>query len=89
PRGGDFVYSDLEFGIMKEDIKQAKALGADGIVLGLLNPDGSVDISRTKELVDLAQPMQVTFHRAFDMTKDPFQALEDIISIKGIQRILT
>ncbi len=88
PRGGDFLYSDIEFDIMKRDIAQAKLLGADGVVIGILLPDGTVDMSRTAELVKLARPMNVTFHRAFDMTSDPFEALEDIISL-GIDRILT
>jgi copper homeostasis protein len=88
PRGGDFLYSSLEFEIMKKDILISKELGANGIVLGLLTCDGNVDIKRTKELVELAKPMTVTFHRAFDMTCDPFKALEDIISI-GIDRVLT
>ncbi|KAJ3296845.1 hypothetical protein HK104_001135 [Borealophlyctis nickersoniae] len=70
-------------------MQQAKQLGADGVVFGLLNPNGTVDTARTRELVELAKPMNVTFHRAFDMTRDPIQALEDIISVGGIQRILT
>ncbi|KAF9167427.1 hypothetical protein BGX20_011605 [Mortierella sp. AD010] len=65
------------------------SLKVEGVVFGVLLPDGSVDKTRVKKLVDAAQPMQVTFHRAFDMVKDPFQALEDIIEIGGIQRILT
>ncbi len=88
PRGGDFCYSDLEFEIMKEDIKFAKEIGVDGVVIGILNPDGTVDKKRSAELIELARPMNVTFHRAFDMTRDPFEALEDIISI-GADRILT
>ncbi|PJF40216.1 MAG: copper homeostasis protein CutC [Phototrophicales bacterium] len=88
PRGGDFCYSDVEFEIMKYDIERAKQLGADGVVIGLLNPDGTIDVERTRELVDLARPMSVTFHRAFDMTRDPHQALEDLISL-GIDRVLT
>jgi len=88
PRGGDFCYSDLEFSIMKEDILIAKELGANCVVLGILTPDGQIDISRTSELVELAKPMQVTFHRAFDFTPDPFKALEDVISL-GADRILT
>jgi copper homeostasis protein len=89
PRGGDFVYSDIEIEIMKHDILTAKSLNVTGVVFGLLLPDGSVDKVKTKMLVDLAHPLQVTFHRAFDVCKDPFVALEDIISIGGIQRILT
>lgn len=88
PRGGDFCYSDTEFELMKEDICLAKELGAGGIVFGILKPDGQVDIERTKELVLLSQPLGVTFHRAFDVAKEPFVALEDIIAC-GCERILT
>lgn len=88
PRGGDFLYSDTEFQLMKKDIENIKALGADGVVFGLLDKEGNIDISRTKELVDIARPMQVTFHRAFDMSRDIFQALEDVIET-GCDRILT
>lgn len=88
PRGQDFCYSDLELRIMKEDIRMCKKLGADGVVFGILKADGTVDIERTTELVELARPLSVTFHRAFDMTPDPFRALEDIISA-GVDRILT
>jgi copper homeostasis protein len=88
PRSGDFLYNSLEFELMKEDISFCKEHRAEGVVLGILNPDGSVDIKRTAELVELARPMEVTFHRAFDMTADPFRALEDTISM-GIERILT
>ncbi|TCD01746.1 copper homeostasis protein CutC [Pedobacter psychroterrae] len=88
PRGGDFLYTDLEFELMKEDIRICKALNSDGIVIGILNADGSVDMKRCAELVELARPMQVTFHRAFDMSSDLFIALEDIISL-GCERILT
>ncbi|KAK3808754.1 MAG: cutC copper transporter [Benniella sp.] len=89
PRGGDFCYDDDEFEGMLQDIKLCHSLNVDGVVIGVLLPDGSVDKARVKRLVDAAQPMLVTFHRAFDMVKDPFQALEDIIEIGGIQRILT
>ncbi|KAJ3322107.1 hypothetical protein HDV06_003558 [Boothiomyces sp. JEL0866] len=89
PRGGDFSYSEIEFEIMKEDIQVCKELGVAGVVFGILHPDGSVDISRSKELVEYAKPMNVTFHRAFDMTSDPFKAMEDIVGIGGIQRILS
>lgn len=88
PRGGDFLYDDLEFEIMKKDITLCKQLGCDGVVIGLLTADGKVDKERSKVLVELAWPMGVTFHRAFDMTEDPVQALEDIIDI-GCERILT
>lgn len=88
PRGGDFFYSDAEFEIMKADVLTAKQLGCDGVVIGLLNKDGTVDTARSKKLVELAYPMGVTFQRAFDRVKDPFAALEDIIAT-GCERILT
>jgi copper homeostasis protein len=88
PRGGDFCYSAAEFEIMKLDIETAKKAGADGIVLGILTPDGSVDETRTQELVGLARPMSVTFHRAFDMTRDPWEAMEILVAM-GVDRILT
>ena len=88
PRGGDFLYSEIEFEVMKADIQICKNLGCDGVVIGMLNADGTVDKKKCKQLVDIAQPMGVTFHRAFDRTMDPFKALEDIISI-GCERILT
>jgi copper homeostasis protein len=88
PRGSDFFYSGLEFEIMKEDIRMCKDLGADGVVFGLLLPDGNVDVDRTRELVELAKPMSITFHRAFDMTPEPFRSLSEIIGL-GVDRILT
>jgi len=88
PRGGDFLYSDTEYQIMKQDVLIAKELGFKGVVIGLLKSDGSIDKIRTAELVALAQPMQVTFHRAFDRCVDPIQGLEDIIAT-GCHRILT
>jgi len=88
PRGGDFCYSETEYAVMKEDIQTAKELGADGVVFGILNPDGAVDTIRTKELVELAHPMKVTFHRAFDVSVEPFEALEAVIET-GCERILT
>ena len=88
PRGGDFCYSGVEFDVMRRDVLAAKALGADGIVLGLLLPDGTVDAERTAELVGLARPLPVTFHRAFDMTRDPFEALDALIAL-GVDRVLT
>lgn len=88
PRGGDFLYSATEIEVMKADIDVAKQLGADGIVLGLLNPDGTVDEENTRILVDQAKPLGVTFHRAFDMAVEPFEALEAVIRT-GAERILT
>lgn len=88
PRGGDFLYSADEFDIMKADIKLCKQTGCDGIVLGLLNTDGSIDKNRTTQLAELAYPMGVTFHRAFDRCANPFEALEHIID-SGCERILT
>ena len=88
PRGGDFLFNDAEFAAMASDIETAKAEGADGIVIGQLTADGLVDVVRTRELMTLARPMAVTFHRAFDMTPDPFAALETLVEL-GIDRILT
>jgi len=88
PRGGDFLYTKDEFEIMKNDIKLCNELGCEGIVIGLLNMDGTIDMTRTSELIDLAYPMDITFHRAFDRCRDPFIALEELIEI-GCQRILT
>ena len=88
PRGGDFLYDDHEFVMMRYDVQVAKEEGADGVVIGLLNDQGHVDRERTKQLIDLARPMNVTFHRAFDMTVDPLRALEDLIEL-GVDRILT
>ncbi len=88
PRGGDFLYTENEFNAMRSDILMVRKLDYPGIVLGLLKADGSIDTVRTKRLVDLASPMEVSFHRAFDRCNDPFKALEDIIAI-GCKRILT
>src|SRR6185436_9782226 len=88
PRGGDFLYTKDEFEIMKNDIKLCNEIGCDGIVIGLLNMDGTIDMTRTSELIELAYPLEVTCHRAFDRCKDPFAALEELIEI-GCQRILT
>jgi copper homeostasis protein len=88
PRGGDFLYSDIEFDVMERDILACKKLGVDGVVIGLLTADGDIDVIRTRALVALATPMQVTFHRAFDVARDPFKALEDVIST-GCNRLLT
>jgi copper homeostasis protein len=88
PRGGDFLFSDDEYGIMLHEVKLCKQLGCDGIVTGILNEDGTIDIKRTAALVEIAYPMGVTFHRAFDRCREPFEALEQIINI-GCERILT
>jgi copper homeostasis protein len=88
PRGGDFLYSDEEVAVMRRDIIQAEALGADGIVLGLLKRDGTVDAARTRGLVALARPMDVTFHRAIDVSRDSEAALDVLIAL-GVDRVLT
>ncbi len=88
PRGGDFCYTGLELETMRQDIQAAKLAGADGVVFGLLNTDGSVDLEKTRRLVDLSRPLNVTFHRAFDLCHDPYQALEALCGL-GITRLLT
>ena len=88
PREGDFCYSEKEFEAMLLDIAAAKMVGMEGIVAGVLNPDGTVDEKRTAIIVDAASPMNVTFHRAFDMTKDQNEAMEAIV-YAGCARILT
>ena len=88
PRGGDFLYTDDEFEIMKQDLKICKELGCDGVVIGLLNADGTIDKKRTSHLIELAYPVGVTFHRAFDRTRDGLEAMETLIAI-GCERILT
>lgn len=88
PRAGDFCYSAHEFELMKRDILMAKQLRADGLVLGILCADGTVDVNRTRELVDLARPASVTFHRAFDMAMNLRAALEQVIE-SGADRVLT
>lgn len=88
PRGGDFVYSDLEFEIMKEDIMACKNMGVNGIVSGVLNADNTIDVARTKELIELSKPLPFTFHRAFDLTPNLEDALRQLITIKTT-RVLT
>ncbi len=88
PRGGDFCYSEIEFEIMQRDIETAKSLGVEGVVIGILTPEGRVDLERNQKLIELARPLNITFHRAFDMTRDPYEALEDLITL-GVDRMLT
>ena len=88
PRGGDFCYSDVEFETMKLDIELCKRIGADGVVIGVLHPDGTVDVERMRALIELARPLSVTCHRAFDVSCDPFEALETLTAL-GVDRILT
>ena len=88
PRGGDFLYSDVEHQTMLHDIEIAKKLGVDGVVFGCLTTDGEVDMERNKELVEAAKGINITFHRAFDMCKDPLKSLELIISL-GFDTLLT
>lgn len=88
PRAADFCYSEAEFEVMRRDLQFARELGADMVVLGILTPDGGVDVARTRELIALARPLPVTFHRAFDMVSDATRALEDLIQL-GVERVLT
>ncbi len=88
PRAGDFRYSDYELEIMRKDIQAAKQSKMDGVVLGILHENARVDVERTKMLVKLAHPLPVTFHRAFDLAKNPATALEDVVQT-GASRILT
>ena len=88
PRGGDFLYSNAEFESMRQDVMLLKELGVQGVVSGCLTADGEVDAERTGELVQLALPMGFTFHRAFDMVRDPSKSLEMLIE-SGVDRVLT
>jgi copper homeostasis protein len=88
PRSGNFTYSDSEFEVLKNGLKICKELGVAGIVSGVLNTDNTIDIERTKELVDLSKPMKFTFHRAFDVVPNPKKALQELIDL-GISRLLT
>ena len=88
PRGGDFLFDDDEFAVKEADLDTAKAEGADGVVIGLLTADGSIDLDRTRDLIARARPLSVTFHRAFDMARDPFEALETLVEL-GAERVLT
>lgn len=88
PRSGNFHYSDKEFEIMKENIRLCKDLGCAGIVSGVLHEDNTIDIKRTKELIELSKPMSFTFHRAFDIVSKPKEALLQLIAL-GVHRLLT
>lgn len=88
PRAGDFLYNDLELKSMIKDIEMCRRLGVDGVVIGCLDKSGNVDMHQTKTLIEASGTMSVTFHRAFDLCKDPFEALENIITL-GCERILT
>ena len=88
PRGSDFVYSEDEMEIIRRDIEKCKDIGVNGVVIGFLTPDGEIDLERTRQITENARPLSVTFHRAFDMSRDPYKALEQLINI-GVDRILT
>ena len=88
PRSGDFIYSDLEFEIIRQDVKWCKKNGMDGVVVGILTKEGTIDVPKMRELAEIARPMQVVCHRAFDQTPDPYVALEQLIAL-GFDRILT
>jgi copper homeostasis protein len=88
PRGGDFLYGEDELAVMRHDIGAAKEAGADGVVLGLLDAEGNVDEARSAALIAIARPMSVTFHRAFDVARDPLASLDALIRLK-IDRLLT
>jgi copper homeostasis protein len=88
PRRGDFLYSRVELDIMLRDIKICQDLGADGIVLGLLTKEGDIDVAKTEELMHAAGDLSITFHRAFDLTRDPLKAFDQLVNL-GIDRLLT
>ena len=89
PRGGKFVYSEQEIKEMEQDIKLAKKMGADGIVLGLLTSDNQIDIENTSRLIKAASPLPVTFHKAIDAMEDPAEGVRQLLEVEGITRILT
>jgi copper homeostasis protein len=88
PRAGDFVYSESELAVIRHDIEAAKALGAAGIVLGVLTTDSTIDRDQTATLVALARPLRVTFHKAFDQARDLLEALDALIEL-NVDRVLT
>jgi copper homeostasis protein len=88
PRGGDFLYTDLEYDIMRREIESCGESGVDGIVLGILESGGTIDVERTARLIEFARPMSATFHRAFDLCNDPYKGLNDVIATEA-ERLLT
>lgn len=88
PRSGNFTYSDDEFNVMKRDIQLCKDLGCTGLVSGILHVDNTIDVERTRELIELSKPLKFTFHRAFDWTPNPYEAMEQLIKL-NVDRILT
>ena len=88
PRSGDFIYSDVEFDCIKRDVRWCREHGLDGVVIGILTPKGTIDVPKMKALLDIARPMQVVCHRAFDQTPDASEALEQLIAL-GFDRVLT
>jgi copper homeostasis protein len=88
PRAGDFVYSEQEIAVMRHDIEVAKSLGAAGVVLGVLTPEGAIDRGQSEALISLARPLSITFHKAFDQTRAPLEALDTLIDM-GVERVLT
>jgi copper homeostasis protein len=88
PRGGNFIYTEAEFEVMRHDIQVARSLGAAGVVIGLLDPAQAIDRERTARLIEAAHPLSITFHKAFDHTADSIEALDDLIGL-GVERVLT
>lgn len=88
PRGGDFLYDEAEFAAMLADVEAVKVAGADGVVIGLLDAEGGIDTERSAALIARARPLSVTFHRAFDVSRDPFAGLDALIGL-GVDRLLT
>ena len=88
PRAGDFVYSEPEIAVMRHDIEVTRTLGADGVVLGVLTAAGTINRDQTQALIALARPLCITFHKAFDQTPTPFEALDTLIDL-GVERVLT
>ena len=88
PRGGDFCFEGSEIETMRRDIEMAKSLGTSGVVVGVLDAEERVDRDRNARLIEAARPMSVTFHKAFDVARDPFEALDDLIEL-GVDRVLT